>query len=89
VNLRRAMNTDTQKICQMHKASIISLCRSHYTPEQVEAWAGPKRPEHYERLIRVLNVFVMEEADGIMGFGALDASAADIQALYLAPEPSS
>lgn len=70
----------------MHKASISCLCRSHYAPEQIEAWAGPKRPEHYERLIRDLIVFVMEESDDIAGFGALDSAAADIRALYVAPE---
>ena len=70
----------------MHKASISCLCRSHYAPEQIEAWAGPKRPEHYERLIRDVIVFVMEESDDIAGFGALDSAAADIRALYVAPE---
>lgn len=86
MNLRRAMISDTEKICRMHKASIIGLRRSHYTPEQIEAWAAPKRPEHYERLIRDLIVFVVEEGNDIKGFGALDSSAADIRALYVAPE---
>lgn len=70
----------------MHKASINTLCRSHYTPAQIEAWAEPKRPEHYEPLIRDLTVFVMEEGDDIVAFAALDSTAADIRALYVAPE---
>ena len=70
----------------MHKASISNACRSHYTPEQIEAWAGPKRPEHYEPLIRDLIVFVMEAGDDIVGFAALDSATADIRALYVAPE---
>ena len=70
----------------MHKASISSLCRSHYTPAQIEAWAGPKRAEHYEPLIRDLIVFVMEEGDDIVAFAALDNTTADIRALYVAPE---
>ncbi len=69
----------------MHKASISSLCRSHYAPEQIDAWAGPKRPEHYEPLIRELIVFVMEEGEDIVGFAALDSRAADIRALYVSP----
>ncbi len=86
MNLRRGMITDTEKVCRMHKASIINLCRSHYTSDQIETWAGPKRPEHYERLIRELIVFVVEEGADVVAFGALDAAAADIRALYVAPE---
>jgi putative acetyltransferase len=86
MNIRRAAVTDTERICRMHKASIRNLCRSHYTPDQIEAWAGPKRPELYERLIRDLIVFVVEEGDDIVAFGALDVTAADIRALYVAPE---
>ena len=70
----------------MHKASIRNLCRSHYTPDQIEAWAGPKRPEQYEPLIRDLIVFVVEEGTEVVAFGALDGTAADIRALYVAPE---
>jgi hypothetical protein len=47
----------------MHQASIRNLCRSHYTSDQIEAWAGPKRPEQYEPLIRDLVVLVVEEGD--------------------------
>jgi len=70
----------------MHQASIRDLCRSHYTSDQIEAWAGPKRPEQYELLIRDLIVFVVEEGADIAAFGALDGTAADIRALYVAPE---
>ena len=69
----------------MHKASIRNLCWRHYTPDQIEAWAGPKQPEHYERLIGDLIVFVVEEDGDVVGFGALDDAAADIRALYVAP----
>jgi GNAT superfamily N-acetyltransferase len=86
MNLRRAMITDTEKLCRMHKASIRDLCRSYYTSDQIEAWAGPKRPEHYERLIRDLIVFVAEEGADVVAFGALEGTAADIRALYVAPE---
>jgi putative acetyltransferase len=86
MNIRRAIITDAEGICRMHKASIKGLCRSHYTPAQIEAWAGPKQPEHYEPLIRDLIVSVMEEASDIVGFAALDGAAADIRALYVAPE---
>ncbi len=85
MNIRRAMITDTERMCRMHKASISTLCRSHYTPEQIDAWAGPKRPEHYEPLIRNLIVFVMEEGEDIVGFATLDSCAANIRALYVSP----
>ncbi len=86
MNLRRAVITDAERICRMHKASINNLCRSHYTRAQIEAWAGPKRAEHYELLIRDLIVFVMEEGDDIVAFAALDSPTAEIRALYVVPE---
>ena len=86
MNLRRAMITDTEKMCRMHKASIRNLCRSHYTSDQIEAWAGPKRPEQYERLIRDLIVLVVEDGADVVAFGALEGAAADIRALYVAHE---
>jgi GNAT superfamily N-acetyltransferase len=70
----------------MHQASIRNLCRDHYTSDQIEAWAGSKRPEQYEPLIRDLIVFIVEEGDEVVAFGALDRTAADIRALYVAPE---
>ena len=86
MNLRRGRITDTERVCCMHQASIRGLCRSHYTSDQIEAWAGPKRPEQYEPLMRDLIVFVVEEGADIAAFGALDCTAADIRALYVAPE---
>ena len=86
MNIRRGLITDTERVCRMHQASIRSLCRSHYDSEQIEAWAGPKRPEQYERLMRDLLVFVVEEGADVVAFGALDGAAADIRALYVAPE---
>jgi GNAT superfamily N-acetyltransferase len=86
MNIRRALITDTEQICRLHKASIRSLCCRHYTPDQIEAWAGPKQPEHYEWLIHDLIVFVVEEGGDIIGFGALDAGATEIRALYVAPD---
>ena len=86
MNIRRGMITDTGRVCRMHKASIRNLCRSHYTADQIEAWAGPKRPEQYEGLIRDLIVLVVEEGADVVAFGALDGTAADIRALYVAPE---
>jgi putative acetyltransferase len=85
MNIRRGMITDTERVCCMHQASIRDLCRSHYTADQIEAWAGPKRPEHYEPLMRDLIVFVGEEGSDIVAFGVLDPAAADIRALYVAP----
>jgi GNAT superfamily N-acetyltransferase len=86
MKIRRAAVTDTERVCRMHKASIRYLCQSHYAFDQIEAWAGPKRPEQYERLIRDLIVFVVEEGADVVAFGALDGAAADIKALYVAPE---
>jgi hypothetical protein len=45
----------------MRRISIRNRCRSHYRSNQIEAWATPKQLEQYERLIRELIEFVVDE----------------------------
>ena len=82
--LRRAERADAPSICGMHVASIRAYCAGRYTPTQIEAWAGPKRPEWYTRAMAAGEVmFVAESAGQIVGFAALDG--AQVKAVYVAP----
>ena len=47
--VRFATPADAEAICRVHVASIRESCAGDYTPQQIEAWAGPKRPEDYIR----------------------------------------
>jgi putative acetyltransferase len=82
--LRRANPADAPSICLMHVASIRAHCGAHYTGTQIEAWAGPKRPEWYTRAMEAGEaIFVAESVGDIVGFAALDG--ADVKAVYVAP----
>ena len=82
--LRRADPADAPSICRMHVASIRAHCAGRYTPAQIEAWAGPKRPEWYTRAMAAGEVmFVAESVGRIVGFAALDGG--EVKAVYVAP----
>lgn len=68
----------------MHVESIRVNCAADYTPEQIEAWAGPKRPEHYvDAMSHGEVMFVAESDDQIVGFAALNGD--EIKAVYVSP----
>ena len=45
--IRPSFVEDAEQLCMIHKRSIRELCQNEYTPEQIEQWADPKRPEFY------------------------------------------
>jgi putative acetyltransferase len=85
--VRRATVDDAEAICDLHICSIRGLCANDYTPEQIEAWAGRKKPELYSRAMTEggETMFVAVDEQGrIIGFAAFKA--AEIYGLYVAPE---
>jgi putative acetyltransferase len=68
----------------MHVASIRAHCVRDYSAGQIEAWAGPKRPEQYVRAMAAGEVmFVAEFAGRIVGFAGV--AGPEIKAVYVAP----
>ena len=72
----------------MQIAAIRQLCASHYTPSEIEAWAGPLQPDWYRNVIGERELFVAVEGDTIIGFGQLNLDTADIDAIYVHPSAS-
>ena len=83
--IRIATPADAEEIWRVHVASIRSACTSHYTPEQIEAWAGPKRPENYTRAMAGGEQFWVaeDESSAVVGFACLDRDV--LMGLYVAP----
>jgi ribosomal protein S18 acetylase RimI-like enzyme len=69
VIIRRAVGDDCEGILRAHVASIRELCARDYTPEQIEAWAGPKRADVYLKVMERHTLVVAEEDGEILGFG--------------------
>jgi putative acetyltransferase len=87
VIIRRATIDDAEAICDLHIRSIRVLCFADYTPQQIEAWAGRKRPEMYTHAMTDggETMFVaVDDAGRIAGFCAFKGD--EIYGLYVAPE---
>jgi putative acetyltransferase len=87
MTIRRATIDDADAICDVHVRSIRGLCAADYTPEQIEAWAGRKKPELYSRAMSEggETMFVaIDDAGRIVGFAAFKE--AEIYGLYVVPE---
>lgn len=91
VVVRRASSGDAEAVCAVHKASVRGLCAGRYSPEQIEAWIGDRRPEHYRHAVTDGGeVMVVAErrgggggGAGIVGFASLQG--AEVVAVYVLP----
>jgi putative acetyltransferase len=84
--VRVATAADAEAIWRVHVPSIREVCAADYTPEQIEAWAGPKRPERYVGAMGEGELFWVAETVGggeVVGFACLWKS--HLKGLYVLP----
>lgn len=88
--IRKAKTTDAKKICDVHVASIQTLCAADYTLEQITAWCSNKIPERYQKAIADSNetIFVAEVQNktldpNIVGWSSCRNN--EVHAVYVAP----
>lgn len=86
ISIRRCRQEDCRSIMKVHAAAVAGIRTSLYTPEEIQAWAVPKKPESYEESIRSKEFFVAEEDGIIIGFGVLNQESAEVEAVYVSPE---
>ncbi len=86
MNIRLGKISDTEKISQTHKASIQTLCKNHYSSENIKKWTFILNPQIYENAIKEKILIVAEENNVICGFGILDLETAEICAVYIHPD---
>ena len=84
-SVRRARQEDSEAIVRMHVASIRELCRTHYRPEEIEAWAAPRGINFYFKAIERKEFYVAEEGGEIVGFGTLNLAGGEVEAVYVHP----
>ena len=85
LSIRRARQEDCHSIVRVHAAAVRGIRTALYTPEEIQAWAIPKKPESYEESINSNEFFVAEEGDIIVGFGVLNQESAEVEAVYVIP----
>ncbi len=86
VVIRRAEEIDCEAILRVHPRAIRELAKNHYTPEEIDAWASPRKPEHYAESVRNKEFYVAEENGVVIGFGTLNQSQSEIEAVYVSSE---
>lgn len=93
--IRLATQQDKETLWTIQIQAIRRMGLSHYSPEQVEAWAGGSAPdeshsraiERHTTSIESGLTFVAEEADGaVVGFAALDSVSGEVSAVYVHPD---
>ena len=85
--VRRATEDDVEAIGHVHRRSIREICGALYPPEVVEAWAAPRKAEHYSKAVRNKDFYVAEDAGGVViGFGVLNRETLEVEAVYVHPE---
>lgn len=85
-SVRRAREEDCEAIWRVHTRAIREIAKSHYTSEEIEAWASPRTPEHYVESIQNKEFYVAEEDGVVIGFGTLNQQQGEIEAVYVNPE---
>jgi putative acetyltransferase len=86
LTVREATAADAESIWHVHVSSIREFCAADYTAQQIEAWAGPKRPEDYRQALargEVTAMYVAEANGEVLGF--VCAVGDDLRGLYVAP----
>jgi putative acetyltransferase len=84
--IRRAKPEDNDSIERVHLRAITEICSSHYTPVEIKAWAKPRKPDYYVESIRRKEFYVAEESSTVVGFGTLNQTSGEIEAVYIMPE---
>ena len=86
MQIRPATEADADAVLELHVRAIREVCSRDYTPEQIEAWAGPKRASHYLEPIRGKRLVVAERAGRVVGMGDYHVSTNEICAVYVDPD---
>ena len=84
LGIRQATVDDAGRIHEIHTQSVRTLCKGHYSSEQIAGWLKNRSPQGYLPGIGRGEMFVATDGLSILGFG--QAIPGEIHAVYVAPE---
>jgi len=84
--MRRASATDAEAVRTVNERAIRVSAQGFYTPDQIEAWAGPLRSEAATWMIDHTPVFVAVAGQRVIGFANLVEATGDVDQLYVDPD---
>jgi putative acetyltransferase len=86
MHIRKATHEDKAALAALHAASIRALCAGHYPASALDAWTALLAPAVYDDALAHKVFLVAEEGGALLGLGMLDAQAAAVSAVYVAPD---
>ncbi len=84
VDIRQATADDAGRIHEIHTQSVRTLCKGHYSSEQIAGWLKNRSPQGYLPGIGRGEMFVATDGISVLGFG--QAIPGEIHAIFVAPE---
>jgi len=87
IRLRPATPADIDALWALRTRCVREVCRSHYPPAVIAAWAASPAPAGYPRLLGGGAGVLAEAADGrLLGFAVADLEGNEIDGLFVDPE---
>lgn len=68
ISVRPANDDDVDSIGDVHRDSVRTLCASHYSRRQLEAWFEDRPPNMYVKAIRERRIWLAAEQGIVLGF---------------------
>lgn len=81
--VRPARRDDAARLHELHETSVRALCSGHYSAEIIDGWLANRGPWGYLDPIARGDLFVVERAGRIIGFG--EAVPGTVIAVYVDP----
>lgn len=85
LSVRRATDEDRQGIWTVHVRAIREVCSRSYSADQVTSWVGLLSPDSYVLVVRERFLVVAEDTGEIVGFGQLNQTNGEVEAVYVLP----
>ncbi|UCD09651.1 MAG: GNAT family N-acetyltransferase [Dehalococcoidales bacterium] len=82
--IRQANRNDAPGIHELHTRSVMELCKSYYSDDQIHGWIDHRTPEGYYSPIDQGTYFVALIDSRIVGFG--EAIPGEVLALFVSPD---
>ena len=89
MRVRKATVEDLANVALLHRRSILELCNTHYSPEQLTEWTSALKLSSYAKLLASHEMFVADDGEALLGFCVLNANAGFINATYVNPNANS
>ncbi len=86
MKIRNAEIDDALVIMEIRKRSVLQLCRSDYSPEQLKEWVGDSTEEEYRKRLELHRAFVAEVKNQIVGYVRWNPETNELCSIFVDPD---